>query len=506
MTAAAPTASPATAEVVRARVAVMVATYQVDVVLPTKFSIETFIDDLIGVLAAAIKDESVDFNPPVGQWSLARPGEAPMPRWRTLEEDDVVDGAVLMLSAVESAEVFTPLVEDITDALALTNEREFAEFDAETTARVGVFGLGLISLACAGALSWSWTRTGSLLWCGVPALALALACWIAAIQVRRRGFPPLVCLGFTLSVLPLLFVGGAMLVPPPYDVPGAFGPANLTAGAAFVVAAAVTMLRRTNGGIATLMAVTALAVTATIALLPLVYLHLAVRQVAGGAVLIGLILLTSAPRLAVVIARIRPPDLPDPGNEVSPGTLTDIFETESAQTRAEADGQSDNEPERVREGVGIEQRARLAVISLRGAIAGFAALLSIGTVVAAAASPGGIREIVLAAAVTGLLMLRARWYPDRVQAISLIVGATVTLLGTAWVLVDAYTTPIARMVVVLVVAAAGVAGCVAAIQLPGRRLSPVTRRVIDLFEYALILVVPVIAVWVMGVYTAMRGI
>jgi len=46
----------------------------------------------------------------------------------------------------------------------------------------------------------------------------------------------------------------------------------------------------------------------------------------------------------------------------------------------------------------------------------------------------------------------------------------------------------------------------AALRLPGKRLTPVTRRIIDLIEYGLILVVPVIAFWIMGIYTAMRGI
>jgi hypothetical protein len=58
----------------------------------------------------------------------------------------------------------------------------------------------------------------------------------------------------------------------------------------------------------------------------------------------------------------------------------------------------------------------------------------------------------------------------------------------------------------LVVTLAACAGCVAALQLPGKRLSPVTRRIIDLVEYLLILVIPVIAFWIMGVYTAMRAI
>ncbi|WP_433525841.1 type VII secretion integral membrane protein EccD [Nocardia pseudovaccinii] len=499
-----PSAPQPSAEVARARIAVMVASYQVDVVVPTKFTIETFIDDLLGVLARAIGDDTVDFTPPSGQWSLGRPGEPPMPRWRSLADHDVVDGTVLMLSPVESAEVFTPVVEDITDALAMINEREFAEFNAETAAIVGLSALGVGSAAVAGLLSWSWTESASILWCSLPALLLGAICWGAALAAGRRRAAARICLGLALSALPLLFAGGAMLVPPAYGAPGAFAAANVAAGSVVAAIAAATMLRLTRLGIATLMAVTVLGVVVTATVLPVTYLDISVRQVTGGAVFVGLVLLTSAPRLAVVAARIRPPDLPDPGTDVAPTSLTDIFDAEAARD-AEPE-HDDAELHREQLGHGIEGRARLAVTSLRGLIAAISVLLSVSAVLSAAASPGGIREIVMAAAVAGLLAMRARWYPDLVQAIALLTAAAVTVVGVGFVLVGAYDTAFARLLVALVVALAGVAGCFAAIRLPGRRLSPVTRRIIDLVEYALILIVPVIAFWIMGIYTAMRAI
>lgn len=510
MTAVAPAPAAAqqpSAEVARARIAVMVGTYQVDVVVPTKFTIETFIDDLLVVLANSIDDESVDFVPPNGQWSLARPGEAPMPRWRTLADHDVVDGTALMLSVVESAEIFTPVVEDITDALALINEREFAEFDADTAAVTGLSALGIGALAISAMLSWSWTQTGSIWWCGIPALLLGLICWGAALSTRKRGGSARICLGLSLAAIPLLFCGGAMLVPPPYGDPGPFGAANIAAGAIVSAVAAMSMLRLTRSSIATLMAVTVLGLTIAVSALPLAYLDLHLRQIAGGAVFAGLVLLTIAPRIAVAIARIQPPDLPDPGNEVSPATLTDIFDAETARdTEQDAQETADAERRREQAEVGIESRARLAVTSLRGLIAAIVVLLAGATVLAAAVSPGGIREIVLAAAVAGLLAMRSRWYPDRVQAIALIAGSAVTVVGVGFVLTGAYETLFARLVVALILVAVACAACVAAVRLPGKRLSPVTRRVIDLIEYALILIVPIIAFWVMGVYTAMRGI
>lgn len=498
-------ASPtqASAEVARARIAVMVSSYQVDVVVPTKFTIETFMDDLLAVLSRAIDDENVDFAPPSGQWSLARPGELPMPRWRSLADHDVIDGTVLMLSAVESSEVFTPVVEDITDALALINDREFSEFDPRTVAITGVSALGVGAIAAAALLSWSWMRSGSVLWCGLPALLLGLICWGAGFALRRRDDGEMLCLGLVLSALPLLFAGGAMLVPAAYGEPGPFAAANVAAGAVVAATAAVTTLRLTRVSTTVLTAVLVITIAVAIAALPMAYLEVSEQHMTGGAVFIGLILLTAAPRFAVVAARIRPPDLPDPGTEVAPATLTDIFDAETAT--ADDPGPDRTEDDR-RRALRIEDRARLAVTSLRGLIIGSATVLAAATVLSAAASPGGIREIVLAAAVAGIVALRTRWYPDRIQAVALVVASAVTVVGVGAVLVGAYATPIARMVVVVVVAVAAAAACVAALRLPGVRLSPVTRRVIDLVEYALILVVPVLAFWIMGIYTAMRGI
>ncbi|MDN2502766.1 type VII secretion integral membrane protein EccD, partial [Nocardia nova] len=221
---------------------------------------------------------------------------------------------------------------------------------------------------------------------------------------------------------------GAMLVPPAYGEPGAFAAANIAAGAVVAAVSAATMMRVTRFGIATLMSVTVLGVVITAAAVPATYLDLALRQVTAGLVFAGLIVLTAAPRLAVVIARIRPPDLPDPGSEVSPSTLTDIFDAEAAR-EADPELEEQDERDRRRARSGIEARARLAVTSLRGLMAAVAVLLSVATVVTAAASPGGIREIVLAVAVAGILVLRSRWFPDRVQALALVSAAAVTLAG-----------------------------------------------------------------------------
>lgn len=532
---AAPAAAPTqSAEVARARVAVLVATHQVDVVLPTRFGIESFIDDLLTVLAAAIDDESVDFTAESGQWSLGRPGEAPMPRWRTLADHDITDGALLLLTTVESSETFSPLVEDITDALALINEREFDEFDATAAAFAGLTVFGALACAVAAMLTWTWTATGSTLWCALPALALAAACWTAATIVRRReshraapasasrmtppGPPggsvpvlgprsapaPRVALTLALSALPLTFAGAAMLVPPAYGQPGPLAAANVAAGALVTALVAAGLHGPAGGGRAVLLAVTVLGLVTGAGATVLAVADLPGRAVAGAWVFAGLVLLTAAPRIAVLLARIRPPDLPDPGREVNASTLTDIFD--AATVRPGEAGEEDPPSGSPRGVGGIEARARLAVTGLRGLIAAAVLLLSAATIAAAAAGPGGIREIVLGAAVTGALVLRARWHPDRVQAYLLLGGGALTALGVGGVLIDAYTGSVPRLVVVSVLAMAAVAGAVAGLRLPGVRLSPIARRVIDLIEYLLILVVPLLACWIMGIYTALRGL
>ncbi|GEM31299.1 type VII secretion integral membrane protein EccD [Nocardia neocaledoniensis NBRC 108232] len=488
------------ADVATVRIAVLVSTFQVDVVVPTKFTIETFIDDLLVVLAAAIEDQDIDLRPPRGQWSLARPGSGPIPRWNTLGDHDIVDGTVLMLTVAESSETFTPVVEDITDALALINEREFAEFDSHTASVVGLALLGTAaSTVAAMSIMW-WTEAESPWWCGIPSLVLGIGCLIAGVVGRRFQVSGRTSLALGLSCVPLLFAGAALLVPAADQSPK-FAAAQVAAGALVAAVGAVTFLRSTGLGTGSMIAVGVVGALTAVTALPLMYFDVTVRQASGFLLFAGLLLLTGAPRIAVVIARIRPPDLPDPGNDVSSATLTDIFDAEAAAAGDSAHDQPDRNTAR-----GIENKARVAVASLRGLIVAACAVLVAGAVLTNSVSPGGIREIVVATATAGILAMRSRWFPDRVQATSLVLSAAVIAVGVGFVLLSAYRSPMADVAIMAAIAAAGCAGWAGCSRLPDRRLSPVTRRVIDLIEYLLILSVPVIAFWIMDVYTAMREI
>ncbi|MFE6862364.1 type VII secretion integral membrane protein EccD [Nocardia sp. NPDC057668] len=489
------------------RVAVLVARYQVDVVLPTAFTIETFIDDLLAVLRGAINDDTVEFAAAQGHWTLARPGDHPMPRWRCLADHDIADGAVLLLASVESAEVFTPVVEDITDALAVINDREFAEFDPPTAAIVGLIALSVGALTVAALLTWSWTLSGSILTCAVPALLLGSTSWVAAITARRRFGSVPTCVGLLIPAVSLLFVGAAMLVPNPYNQPGPFNAANVAAGSIIAVLAATAASRLTAVATSFLTAVVTVTGCGTVVCFLLAMTAIPLPRVLGGVVLAGLILLTIAPRLAMILARIRPPDLPDPGSEISPATLEDLFDAETTRRDVSDEDYVDpGERDPDDAATDFESRARVAVTSLRGLIAAITTILVGGALGPALLSPTGNREIVLAVAIAGVLAMRSRWYPDRIQAIALLSGATAIAVGLAAILVSSYPSPVARAVVLVVLTGTAVGATLATFRLPGRRLSPVTRRIIDLIEYALIVLVPVLACWIMGVYTAMRSL
>jgi type VII secretion integral membrane protein EccD len=293
-------------------------------------------------------------------------------------------------------------------------------------------------------------------------------------------------------VLPLLLAGGAMVVPHPFGRPGGFGAPNLVAGAVLTTVAAFTLQRLTRHGVATLTAITVIALIAAVVTAPLADSQLRPGQVTPGAVLGGLLLLGIAPRIAVLVARIRPPDLPDPGDEVSPVTLNQIFDEE---------GGVEHEPD-----LSVERRARLAVTTLIGLVVASCVVVPVGAIATAAANPGGVLPSVLAATVTLILALRARAFPDRVQAIALMIAAVTTWLGVGFVLVIDYQSPVARLVVVAAVVAVLILGALAAVGLPGQRLSPVTRRLIDMIEFALIIVVPILCFVVMGVYAATRRV
>ena len=95
-----------------ARVAVIVGSQQIDVVVPSGMPLRTVMDDLVETIGRTATDH--DFRLPAGMaWTLSRIGADPIPRARTLDEEGITDGELLILRKVRGGERYTPLVEEV---------------------------------------------------------------------------------------------------------------------------------------------------------------------------------------------------------------------------------------------------------------------------------------------------------------------------------------------------------------------------------------------------------
>jgi hypothetical protein len=171
------------------RVCIHVGDYFVDTSLAAHAPLSVVMEGLVPFLVDTLREEglAVEFKPHA-VYSLAGEGGMPHPRTMTLAEAGVLDGARLLLREVRSTEVFKPIIEDGSDALAEYNSVKFPAFSA-STAHV----LGLAAAAAGAALTSAlfiaaWWSTPALLWWLPLALTLmVIATAGAAVVMRMAG-------------------------------------------------------------------------------------------------------------------------------------------------------------------------------------------------------------------------------------------------------------------------------------------------------------------------------
>ncbi len=132
------------------RVSVHAGTAVVDLVLPAAMPVATLIPSIIDILDDCGADRSGDR--PANAYRLSRPGAPALHASTTLAQNDIRDGAVLILSQ-SRAELPAPRYDDVAEAVATTldaDSRPWTRRAARLTAAVagsfftGIGGLTLI--------------------------------------------------------------------------------------------------------------------------------------------------------------------------------------------------------------------------------------------------------------------------------------------------------------------------------------------------------------------------
>ncbi len=478
-----------------------------DVVLPSTAPIETYIDETIAVLAEILEDTPADvlagfdFSAQ-GAWTFARPGAPPLSPDQSLDDAVVVDGALLTLVPVSRTERYRPLVEDVIDAIAVLDESP--EFDRTALNRfVGVaIPVVTVVITVIAALAWWHTGRHHLWWplaLGIGGIVVLVGSWAAKRFYQNLNLSE----SLLITAYPLITVAVALATPRPHVVASLEAPQFAGAAAAVLF---LTLL--TRGGprqryeLASFTAVTSIAVTAAAIAFGYGWQH----WVPAGAIMFGLFTVTNAAKLTVAVARIALPPIPAPGETVE---YEDLLE--AVEGREEP---SDDKETRTWQAIiasvpnsalRLSERSRLAKKLLTGFVTAGALVLAAGVIFVVVRGHFFIHSLVVAGLVTAVCAFRSRLYSDRWCAWALLAATIAIPMGVAarlsiwypqstWLFLAIYLVG-ALIALAVVAATAGV-----------RRISPVMKRILELFDGALVAAILPMLLWITSVYDIVRNI
>jgi type VII secretion integral membrane protein EccD len=504
-TAAPPSSSSATpGRPSTTRITVLTGRRMTDLVLPASAPIETYIDDTVSVLAELLEDAPADvlagfdFSAQ-GVWTFARPGAPPMKLTESLDDAGVIDGTLLTLVSVSRTERYRPLVEDVIDAIAVLDESP--EFDRSALNRFVGLTIPLVALVVTLVSILAWSDTGRTLWWPLGLGIVGLGLLVAGVVSKDRYRNIDMAESLLLAALPVVAGAAALAVPLPRDVDSLGAPQ--VAGAAAV---ALLLTVATRGGprrraeLASFLAVTAIALT----LAAVAYGYGWQYWVPAGAIAFGLIVVTNAAKLTVAVARIALPPIPAPGETVANEELLDPVATPEASQKESPTWQAiiASVPDSAAR---LHQRSQLAKQLLVGFVAAGALVLAVGAITIVVQGHFFVHSLIVAGLVAVICGFRSRLYAERWCAWVLLVAAVVIPTGVMVKLCHWYPDS-AWLVVIIYVAVAIVALIVIGATAGIRRVSPVTKRILELLDGATIAAVIPLLLWIASVYDVLRNI
>jgi len=473
-----------------------------DLVLPASAPIETYIDETVSVLADLLEDTpkdvlaGFDFTAQ-GVWAFARPGAPPLRLSESLDDAGVVDGSLLTLVSVSRTERYRPLVEDVIDAIAVLDESP--EFDRSALNRFVGLAIPFAALAVTIVSLLAWARSGHG-WSWAVALGvLGIGLLGGSVFATNRYQNIDMAESLLVAALPVLAGAAALAVPLPYGY-DSFG-APQGAGAAAVV---LLLTLATRGGprrraeLAAFLAVVSIAATAAAVAFGYGWQY----WVPAGGIAFGLIVVTNAAKLTVAVARIALPPIPAPGETVGSEELLDPVVTPDADESPTWQAIIESVPDSAAR---LHERSQLATRLLIGFVTAGALILAIGAISVVVQGHFFIHSMIVAGLVTSICAFRSRLYAERWCAWALLAAVVIIPTGLtvklslwypdrAWLVLAVYVA-LAVVALIVVGAASGV-----------QRVSPVTKRILELLDGAAIAAVIPLLLWIASVYDLLRNL
>ncbi|MFJ9318720.1 type VII secretion integral membrane protein EccD [Streptomyces globisporus] len=444
----------------------------IDLAVPADVPVADLLPAVLGYAGDNLEEAGIDH----GGWVLQRLGGEPLDEELTLDSYGLRDGDTLYLRP--RAEALPEVhLDDLVDGIA-TTMRDHPFGWTPKVSRWVLLGI-VVAILAGGVLVIAWPGGSSLsrsVFATAAGLLLLAGAGAASRAVGDAGAGA--ALGFMvgpyLALAGWLLPGGELGGPHAYETLGA----RLLAASAAMAGGAVLALAVVAAFAALFLSVAVVSLFAAIAAVLLLTTDLAPVHAAGILAVLAVILGAFVPSLAFRMSGMRMPPLPTNAQQLQEG-----IEPHAASA--------------------VSARAILAdgwMTSLYGAVG-----LVGAACVAVLARERELAEIIMTVALCLLLVLHARGLGNIWQRMSLVVPGVFGLLLLVLVAAPA-ASPGSRLITAAGLLAAAAAVAIAAWTVPGRRLVPYWGRAGEVLHSALAIAVLPLALWVLGVYGALRAI
>ncbi|MBT2899180.1 type VII secretion integral membrane protein EccD [Streptomyces sp. McG3] len=444
----------------------------IDLAVPADVPVADLLPAVLGYAGDNLEEAGIDH----GGWVLQRLGGEPLDEELTLDSYGLRDGDTLYLRP--RAEALPEVhLDDLVDGIA-TTMRDHPFGWTPKVSRWVLLGI-VVAVLAGGVLVIAWPGGSSLsrsVFATAAGLLLLAGAGAASRAVGDAGAGA--ALGFMvgpyLALAGWLLPGGELAGPHAYETLGA----RLLAASAAMAGGAVLALAVVAAFAALFLSVAVVSLFAAVAAVLLLTTDLAPVHAAGILAVLAVVLGAFVPSLAFRMSGMRMPPLPTNAQQLQEG-----IEPHAASA--------------------VSARAILAdgwMTSLYGAVG-----LVGAACVAILARERELAEIIMTVALCLLLVLHARGLGNIWQRMSLVAPGIFGLLLLVLVAAPA-ASPGNRLVTAAGLLAAAAAVAIAAWTVPGRRLVPYWGRAGELLHSALAIAVLPLALWVLGVYGALRAI
>jgi ESX secretion system protein EccD len=446
------------------RVSVHAGTAVVDLALHAGIPVATLIPSIVDIIADG-NSSPLEAT----RYQLSRPGASALDASTTLAQNDIRDGAVLVLTQ-DAPSLPAPRYDDVAEAVSATLGAAARPWDFQhrrVTRLVGAVAAGCLTAVGGLTLIRNALATNAIRDFRAAAWLAALAGGAALLLavVARRAYRDAIA-GLALSLIATTFGAIAGFL----AVPDTAGSPHVLLAATTAAVTSVLAMRLSGCGAVTLTAISCVATV--IAIAALVGMITAAPSYAIGSVaaLTSLGLLGFAARLSMVLAGLSP---------------------------RLASSAAPDAPERLADNVIRADRwlARL--------LAAFSSSAAVGAIVTVLAGAPRLSCIAFGTVTGALLLLRAR-SDDARRKLAFVVGGmaiTATTFG-----VVARSLPENGAWVVAATAMLGAAAMYLGFVAPAISLSPVVHRGAEVLEFLALVATAPLTCWICGVYVAVRGL